>query len=56
MNCFLLDTSDGERGVKLVDCASTRAGLGMSDVAMHIHHAVKLAADLANGGEQELAD
>ena len=43
-------------GVILVDCASTRVGLGMSDVATHIHHLVQPAAGLANGGEQELID
>jgi hypothetical protein len=55
MNCFMPKTSDGERCVILVDYASTGVGLGMSDVAMHIHHAVK-PADLADGGEQELID
>jgi hypothetical protein len=37
----------------LVDYASTGVGLGMSDVAMHLHHAV-LPEDLANGGEEAL--
>lgn len=54
MNCFL-PQGDTDRGVILVDFASTGVGLGMSDVAMHIHHAVK-AEDLANGGEEELLD
>jgi hypothetical protein len=35
----------------LVNYASTGVGLGMSDVAMHLHHAV-LPEDLANGGEE----
>jgi len=39
----------------IVDYASTGIGLGVSDVAMHIHHAV-LPGDLANGGEGELLD
>ncbi|KAL3933875.1 MAG: hypothetical protein SGBAC_010207 [Bacillariaceae sp.] len=52
MNCFLPQKST-DRGVILVDFASTGVGLGMSDVAMHIHHATK-AEDLANGGEEEL--
>lgn len=54
MNCFLPVESSG-RGVILVDFASTGVGLGMSDVAMHIHHAMK-AEDLDNGGEEELLD
>jgi thiamine kinase-like enzyme len=54
MNCFLPKEST-ERGVILVDFASTGVGLGMSDVAMHIHHAVK-PEDLENGGEGELLD
>jgi len=52
MNCFLPREST-DRGVILVDFASTGVGLGMSDVAMHIHHAIK-AEDLANGGEEVL--
>jgi hypothetical protein len=57
MNCFLPKTNNGEssRGVILVDFASTGVGLGMSDVAMHIHHAVR-PTDLENGGEEELLD
>ena len=39
----------------MVDFASIGVGLGMSDVAMHIHHAVR-PEDLANGGEEELWD
>lgn len=59
MNCFLPKTSivckASNRGVILVDFASTGVGLGMSDVAMHIHHAVR-PTDLENGGEEELLD
>eukprot|EP00980_Cylindrotheca_fusiformis_P005724 scaffold1194_cov127-Cylindrotheca_fusiformis.AAC.1 len=54
MNCFLPEKST-ERGVVVVDFASAGVGLGMSDVAMHIHHAVK-AEDLDNGGEELLLD
>jgi hypothetical protein len=54
MNCFLPKQS-GDRGVLLVDFASTGVGLGMSDVAMHIHHAV-IPDKLDNGGEEELID
>merc|ERR1712232_519395 len=53
MNCFLPQQSNTEHDVRLVDFASSGVGLGMSDVAMHIHHAVR-AEDLANGGEEEL--
>jgi len=55
MNCFLPQRNNTERGVILVDFASSGVGLGMSDVAMHIHHAVK-AEDLAHGGEEQLFD
>ena len=58
MNCFLPSTETAattERSVILVDFASTGVGLGMSDVAMHIHHAV-LPEHLANGGEEELLE
>lgn len=54
MNSFLPREST-DRGVILVDFASAGVRLGMSDVAMHIHHAMK-AEDLANGGEEELLD
>ncbi len=47
--------SSTSRSVVLVDFASTGVGLGMSDVAMHIHHAL-LPEQLANGGEEELLD
>jgi hypothetical protein len=48
-------SSSSSRSVVLVDFASTGVGLGMSDVAMHIHHAV-LPVHLANGGEEELLE
>lgn len=54
MNCFL-PGDDSTSKVKLVDFASTGVGLGMSDVAMHIHHAV-LPEQLADGGEEMLVD
>ena len=56
MNCFLPKSIKGEaRGVIMLDWASVGVGLGMQDVAMHIHHAVR-PTDLANGGEMELVD
>ena len=58
MNCFLSHDGGGGGGsgnVVLVDFASTGVGLGMSDVAMHIHHAI-LPEDLANGGEERLLE
>jgi hypothetical protein len=66
MNCFLPNNRKGQDTttadaaatdlpVLMVDFASTGVGLGMSDVAMHIHHAVR-AKDLVNGGEEELVD
>ena len=39
----------------MIDMASASCGLGMSDVAMHIHHAVN-PEDLDNGGEESLVD
>lgn len=51
MNVFL--SRAGDAPAKMVDYASTGLGLGMSDVAMHVHHAV-LPEDLDNGGEEEL--
>lgn len=56
MNCFLpKDTHKNSRGVIMVDFASVGVGLGMQDVAMHIHHALR-PNDLANGGEMLLVD
>lgn len=51
MNVFLPKEDNGT--TLIVDYASTGVGLGMSDVAMHIHHAVR-PEHLANGGEDEL--
>mmetsp|Transcript_0 Transcript_0/g.1 ORF Transcript_0/g.1 Transcript_0/m.1 type:complete len:459 (+) Transcript_0:74-1450(+) len=39
----------------IIDFASAGVGLGMSDVAMHIAHAVR-PEDLRNGGEERLID
>lgn len=39
----------------MIDMASASAGLGMSDVAMHIHHAVS-PEDLDGGGEEVLLE
>lgn len=49
MNVLLAKPGTNAKAV-LVDFASIGIGLGMSDVAMHLHHAV-LPEDLANGGE-----
>jgi len=51
LNVFLPRTNDNH--AVLVDFASTGIGLGMSDLAMHIHHAVH-PEYLANGGEESL--
>jgi hypothetical protein len=58
LNVFLpIDVGGGgdeePEGCLLVDFASTGVGLGMSDLAMHIHHAV-LPEHLADGGEERL--
>eukprot|EP00977_Amphora_coffeiformis_P004562 scaffold982_cov169-Amphora_coffeaeformis.AAC.15 len=58
MNVFLPrnDVEDSNKTpALLVDYASTGIGLGMGDVAMHIHHAVR-PQDLANGGEESLVN
>jgi hypothetical protein len=58
MNCFLPKEgceASQERGVIMVDFASIGVGLGMQDVAMHIHHAVR-PVDLDNGGEMLLVN
>eukprot|EP00584_Thalassiosira_punctigera_P021045 CAMPEP_0172546714 /NCGR_PEP_ID=MMETSP1067-20121228/16411_1 /TAXON_ID=265564 ORGANISM="Thalassiosira punctigera, Strain Tpunct2005C2" /NCGR_SAMPLE_ID=MMETSP1067 /ASSEMBLY_ACC=CAM_ASM_000444 /LENGTH=428 /DNA_ID=CAMNT_0013333681 /DNA_START=218 /DNA_END=1507 /DNA_ORIENTATION=- len=39
----------------MIDMASASAGLGMSDVAMHVHHAVN-PEDLDDGGEESLLE
>ena len=51
MNAFLPRKPDDP--AILVDFASCGPGLGMSDVAMHIHHAV-VPENLENGGEEAL--
>ena len=59
MNVFLpsqtsaTTTTVADDTAKIVDYASTGVGLGMSDVAMHLHHAV-VPQDLDHGGEEEL--
>jgi thiamine kinase-like enzyme len=57
MNVFLPKDPSSHSNNKplLVDFASTGIGFGMSDVAMHIHHAI-LPQDLSNGGEEALVD
>lgn len=55
MNVFLPRKTAPKLPALMVDFASTGIGLGVSDLAMHIHHAV-LPQDLANGGEEELVD
>lgn len=50
MNVFL---SKSGGPAKVVDYASTGIGFGMSDVAMHVHHAV-LPQHLRDGGEEDL--
>lgn len=62
MNCFLPIHKEGQteksasrRGAILLDFASTGVGLGMSDVAMLINHAVR-PEHLENGGEAMLID
>jgi Ecdysteroid kinase-like family len=53
MNVFLPKSPDDGGPAKIVDYASTGIGIGMSDVAMHVHHAV-LPEHLRDGGEEEL--
>lgn len=55
MNVFLPRTPSSQLPALMVDFASTGIGLGVSDLAMHIHHAV-LPQNLAHGGEGELVD
>lgn len=52
MNVFLPRDMDNDQAL-MVDWASCGIGLGMSDLAMHIHHAVPPQL-LANGGEESL--
>lgn len=53
MNVFL--PKDALLKPLMCDFASTGIGVGISDVAMNIHHAV-LPSNLASGGEEELID
>lgn len=56
LNIFLPrtdDTKSSNNEAILVDFASSGVGLGMSDVAMHVHHAV-VPEQLADGGEEAL--
>ena len=53
MNVMLGTTSSSP--TIMLDFASASCGNGMSDVAMHIHHAVN-PEDLANGGEERLVN
>jgi len=46
---------DPETPTIMIDMASASTGFGMSDVAMHIHHAVN-PEDLDNGGEEGLVE
>ena len=59
MNFFLPisnnENKNNNRGVILIDFASTGVGLGMSDVAMLIHHAIR-PEHLDDGGEMMLVD
>uniref|UniRef100_A0A7S2ELC4 Aminoglycoside phosphotransferase domain-containing protein n=1 Tax=Trieres chinensis TaxID=1514140 RepID=A0A7S2ELC4_TRICV len=58
MNVFLpRDAPDGGGGgdAVIIDYASAGVGLGMSDVAMHLTHAVR-PRDFSNGGEMKLVD
>lgn len=52
MNVFL-PRDDGEKRPILVDFASTGIGFGMSDVAMHVRHAIR-PEDLEKGQEEEI--
>jgi len=56
MNVFLpSDDSDDSKSPIMIDFSCTGIGYGMSDVGMHIVHAV-LPQDLENGGEEELLE
>lgn len=57
MNVFLgNESSEGDEGVAvMIDFSCAGIGYGMSDVAMHIVHAV-LPQDLENGGEEMLVE
>jgi thiamine kinase-like enzyme len=55
LNVFLprTDVVDSDKHCLMVDFASCGVGLGMSDLAMHVRHAVE-PHHLAHGGEQDL--
>uniref|UniRef100_A0A7S3XJ37 Aminoglycoside phosphotransferase domain-containing protein n=1 Tax=Heterosigma akashiwo TaxID=2829 RepID=A0A7S3XJ37_HETAK len=58
MNVFLptmTDEREDEAHPIIIDFASTGVGLGMSDVAMHITHALD-PEHLVNGGEEAMVD
>lgn len=56
MNVFLpSDDSDDSKSPIMIDFSCTGIGYGMSDVGMHIVHAV-LPQDLEDGGEEELLE
>ena len=55
MNVFLPADESGSEDAVLIDFASAGVGLGLSDVAMHVAHALR-PEDLTNGGEEALVD
>ena len=55
MNVFLPNESNKEGEAIMIDFSCVGIGLGMSDVGMHIVHAV-LPEDLDNGGEEMLLE
>eukprot|EP00536_Pseudo-nitzschia_multiseries_P000905 jgi/Psemu1/300394/fgenesh1_kg.11_\ len=59
MNVFIASKDGGNEGKPsspiIIDFASTGVGLGMSDVAMHITHAVP-PQHLVDGGEEKLVE
>ena len=55
MNVFLPPESAVDEHAVLIDFASVGVGYGLTDVAMHLTHAV-LSEDLADGGEERLID
>lgn len=55
MNVFLPKDGVGSGDAVMIDFASAGVGMGMSDVAMHVVHAVR-PEDLADGGEEALVD
>lgn len=55
MNVFLPSNIDDDKLPIMIDFSCAGIGYGISDVGMHICHA-NLAADLENGGEEELLE